>query len=65
MPKMSPAFSPDGTRIAYTVVDREFHWDTWVVVRRNLVQQSVRSRVTSRNVSVFLPARGDPKDEDG
>ncbi len=29
--KMDPAFSPDGTRIAYTVVDAEFHWDTWVV----------------------------------
>jgi serine/threonine protein kinase len=29
--KMSPAFSPDGTRIAYTTVDPEFHWDTWVV----------------------------------
>ena len=29
--KMSPAFSPDGTRIAYTAVDRQFHWDTWVV----------------------------------
>src|SRR5262249_55624626 len=29
--KMSPAFSPDGTRIAYTTVDSEFHWDTWTV----------------------------------
>ena len=29
--KMSPAFSPDGTRIAYTVVDPELGWDTWVV----------------------------------
>ena len=29
--KMSPAFSPDGERIAYTVVDSEFNWDTWVV----------------------------------
>jgi WD40 repeat protein len=29
--KMSPAFSPDGGRVAYTVVDRDFRWDTWVV----------------------------------
>jgi hypothetical protein len=29
--KMSPTFSPDGSRIAYTVVDPQFHWDTWVV----------------------------------
>jgi Tol biopolymer transport system component len=29
--KMSPAFSPDGSRVAYTSVDREFRWDTWVV----------------------------------
>jgi Tol biopolymer transport system component/DNA-binding winged helix-turn-helix (wHTH) protein len=29
--KMSPAFSPDGTRIAYTIVDSQFHWDTWTV----------------------------------
>ncbi len=30
--KMSPAFSPDGARIAYTTYwDREFSWDTWAV----------------------------------
>jgi len=29
--KMSPVFSPDGARIAYTVVDAEFNWDTWAV----------------------------------
>jgi eukaryotic-like serine/threonine-protein kinase len=29
--KMSPVFSPDGTRIVYTVVDPQFHWDTWTV----------------------------------
>ena len=30
--KMSPAFSPDGSRIAYTTyVDLDFSWDTWVV----------------------------------
>jgi DNA-binding winged helix-turn-helix (wHTH) protein/Tol biopolymer transport system component len=29
--KMSPTFSPDGARIAYTAVDPQFHWDTWVV----------------------------------
>jgi DNA-binding winged helix-turn-helix (wHTH) protein/Tol biopolymer transport system component len=28
--KMSPVFSPDGTRIAYTTIDRG-SWDTWVV----------------------------------
>jgi eukaryotic-like serine/threonine-protein kinase len=29
--KMSPAFSPDGTRIAYTVVtQQDYVWDTWV-----------------------------------
>lgn len=29
--KGGPAFSPDGTRISYTVVDPQFHWNTWVV----------------------------------
>jgi eukaryotic-like serine/threonine-protein kinase len=29
--KMSPTFSPDGSRIAYTTVDPQFHWDTLVV----------------------------------
>ena len=29
--KMSPVFSPDGARIAYTTVHRPFNWDTWVV----------------------------------
>jgi serine/threonine protein kinase/Tol biopolymer transport system component len=30
--KMSPVFSPDGARIAYTTLDPvEFTWDTWVV----------------------------------
>jgi serine/threonine protein kinase/Tol biopolymer transport system component len=29
--KMSPAFSPDGTRIAYTTVDPQFNWDSWIV----------------------------------
>lgn len=29
--KTNPAFSPDGTRIAYTTLDSEFNWDTWVV----------------------------------
>lgn len=30
LPKMSPVFSPDGSRIAYTVNDR-WSWDTWIV----------------------------------
>ncbi|HYM12351.1 MAG TPA: protein kinase [Bryobacterales bacterium] len=29
--KMDPVFSPDGSRIAYTVVDPHFGWDTWAV----------------------------------
>jgi len=29
--KMSPVFSPDGARIAYTAVDPQLDWDTWVV----------------------------------
>lgn len=29
--KMSPVFSPDGARIAYTTVDQQFGWDTWTV----------------------------------
>jgi serine/threonine protein kinase len=29
--KTNPAFSPDGAQIAYTTLDSEFHWDTWVV----------------------------------
>jgi DNA-binding winged helix-turn-helix (wHTH) protein/Tol biopolymer transport system component len=29
--KMSPTFSPDGSRIAYTTSDAQFHWDTAVV----------------------------------
>ena len=31
LPKMSPAFSPDGSRIAYTTSINNFVWDTWVV----------------------------------
>ena len=27
--KMSPVFSPDGARIAYTTVNSDFQWDTW------------------------------------
>jgi eukaryotic-like serine/threonine-protein kinase len=29
--KMSPAFAPDGARIAYTTVSSQFGWDTWAV----------------------------------
>jgi serine/threonine protein kinase len=29
--KMSPVFSPDGARIAYTTVDPKYGWDTWTV----------------------------------
>ncbi len=29
--KMSPVFSPDGSRIAYTTVDAKNRWDTWIV----------------------------------
>ena len=29
--KMAPAFSPDGSRIAYTTTDPDFGWNTWVV----------------------------------
>lgn len=29
--KMSPVFSPDGARIAYSTVDPQLGWDTWVV----------------------------------
>jgi Tol biopolymer transport system component len=29
--KMSPVFSPDGTRVAYTTVNADFQWDTWTV----------------------------------
>lgn len=29
--KMAPTFSPDGARVAYTVTDKSFAWNTWVV----------------------------------
>jgi serine/threonine protein kinase/Tol biopolymer transport system component len=29
--KMSPVFSPDGSRIAYTAQIDNFNWDTWIV----------------------------------
>ena len=28
---MSPVFSPDGSRIAYTTVNESSDWDTWNV----------------------------------
>jgi serine/threonine protein kinase len=31
LPKMSPVFSPDGTRIAYTVNGGDERWNTWIV----------------------------------
>jgi serine/threonine protein kinase len=31
MMKMSPVFSPDGSRIAYTTTTADNEWDTWVV----------------------------------
>ena len=30
-PKMSPVFSPDGSRIYYTVLGEQSGWDTWTV----------------------------------
>ena len=32
--KMSPIFSPDGRRIAYTTVSGRFEWNTWIVSLR-------------------------------
>jgi len=29
--KMSPVFSPDGSKIAYGTFDSKGHWDTWIV----------------------------------
>jgi DNA-binding winged helix-turn-helix (wHTH) protein/Tol biopolymer transport system component len=31
LPKMAPAFSPDGIRLAYTTTDAHLGWHTWVV----------------------------------
>jgi serine/threonine protein kinase len=31
LPKMSPVFSSDGSRIGYTALDGAFGWDTWLV----------------------------------
>ena len=31
LPKMSPVFSPDGTRIAYSVNGGDERWNTWIV----------------------------------
>jgi Tol biopolymer transport system component len=31
LPKMSPVFSPDSSKVAYTTLPGEDHWDTWVV----------------------------------
>ncbi|MEO8075913.1 MAG: protein kinase [Acidobacteriota bacterium] len=33
--KMSPRFSPDSSQIAYTTVNGDFAWDTWVVPVRD------------------------------
>ena len=43
--KADPTFSPDGSRIAYTVLDPErFDWDTWVVpTLRGEPQQMMRN----------------------
>ena len=31
LPKMAPVFSPDASRIAYTITHIAYGWDTWVV----------------------------------
>jgi serine/threonine protein kinase len=31
LPKQSPVFSPDGSRIAYTAIDEHNEWDSWQV----------------------------------
>jgi hypothetical protein len=45
--KEGPTFSPDGDRIAYTIVDAQFNWDTWMVPVRGgaMAPQRIRSEL--------------------
>jgi Tol biopolymer transport system component len=45
--KMSPSFSPDGTRIAYTMVDGQWNWDTWIVPAQGGEPELLRKNATS------------------
>jgi eukaryotic-like serine/threonine-protein kinase len=63
--KISPAFSPDGDLIAYTVLDPQYHYDTWVVpVRggepRRWLSNAADLVWTGRRQILFAESRGNP-----
>jgi Periplasmic component of the Tol biopolymer transport system len=64
--KMSPTFSPDGTRIAYTVCDPQFNWDTWVVPTqggepRQWLRNAVSLTWTGPRQMLFSEIRNSPR----
>jgi dipeptidyl aminopeptidase/acylaminoacyl peptidase len=63
---MSPAFSPDGKRIAYTICDPRFNWDTWVVATsggqpREWLKNAISLNWTGPRQLLFSEIRHSPR----
>jgi Tol biopolymer transport system component len=64
--KTNPAFSPDATRIAYSTVDPQFNWDTWVVPTqggepKRWLQNAISLTWTGPRQVLFSEIRNSPR----